>query len=225
MKMLRFKGIVVTILLLGVMAVASDSIAGQITSEDFEGGAVGWSDNTTTIGNSNFTEFLGLRGAQNGSVGKTYALSGTQTQVTISFDFYEIDSWDDEDFWVEVNGSRMIQDSFDFRRIDNPGKATKLLGGNSLTDLGFGSGLYDQTYRYTFSFNYSLTDFSLEFGSTLNQPNDDESFGIDNLVITDNSTPNPVPEPATVALLGIGLAGMTGAGARRRWKKRAVDKS
>ncbi len=37
--------------------------------------------------------------------------------------------------------------------------------------------------------------------------------------------PEPIPEPTTIALIGIGLVGLTGAELRRRRKKKAVDDS
>ncbi len=42
---------------------------------------------------------------------------------------------------------------------------------------------------------------------------------LDNIVASD-----PIPAPATIALLGLGYVGLAGGAVRKRWKKKAVDK-
>ncbi len=49
-----------------------------------------------------------------------------------------------------------------------------------------------------------------------------EGFALDDIVYAHEAA---VPEPATVALLGIGIAGIAGAEVRRRLKKKVVDNS
>ena len=184
--------------------------AALITDENFEGGATGWSNNTTTVGPGVFTEFLGRHGGTGGSnfLNKSYSLSGTQTEVTIEFDFMEIDSWDGESFNFYVDGSLVYADTFKLGENNFPSSnAQSLLHGNGTEDLGFSSTWSDQIYHYSYTFNTNLSSLAIGFGTTLNQSIADESWGIDNVYITDNSVTS-VPEPTTLALIALGIAGI-----------------
>jgi len=63
-----------------------------------------------------------------------------------------------------------------------------------------------------------IKEFTFTYGANAN------GFGLDEFYI-DEEPPPSVPEPTTLALLGIGLAGLAGSAIRKEWKKRVIEKS
>ena len=173
-----------------------------IAAEDFEAGAQGWSDGTTTDGGAAFTTFLGRFGGGGEQTSKSFAVTDGADQVEITFDFYELDSWDGDAgdrFAVSINGGEIVSEDFFHAgragRDGNDPAASGRTGAVSwsiapATDgqssLGFTSGpaYTDQIHQVTLLLDNPGADFTLGFGSTLDQEIDDESFGIDNLVVT-----------------------------------------
>lgn len=165
-----------------------------VTDEDFEGGAVGWNNNTTSS-SANFSEFLG-RFAQIGAQGdqdifKTYALSGTQNHILIEFDFYEIDDWDTENFLVYIDDTEVISQNYHRETYDQEADGSS---GNvswtvqelteSAGDIGFTSNRHDQIIRYQLRIETNAASIKLGFGTSLSSTSlSDESWGIDNLII------------------------------------------
>ncbi len=161
--------------------------------EDFEAGdTTGWTGAALDDNWPSFTQFLGRFGGSGGAqaLSKEFPLSGTQSSVTVQFDFYEIDSWDglgaNEYFAAFVDDTRVVQDWFDRTINEDPALAEPVLG-DANTNLGFTS-WGDQTYRYTLTVPTTASSLKLGFGARLGAGGTggggaDESWGIDNVRI------------------------------------------
>ncbi len=167
-----------------------------VASENFEGGATGWSNNTTTAGGQYFTEFLGrfvndVASSTDQDISKTFTLSGAQDFVEISFDFYELDAWESENFLIFIDDA-MAATIGPFSTADDviPSGSNGNISwtvdkiSDPNTNIGF-AGNQDQMFRINLSIDTQGADIKLGFGSDLNNTGNanSEAYGIDNLEI------------------------------------------
>ena len=184
-----------------------------VASEDFTGGATGWTGGVsggTTSSSAGLGEFLGRFGGDGQTSGtgtpiqKTFDLAPGMNAAIIEFDLYVIDSWDrdvagfsnpsGDGFQIYINGNLIASELFSFSDPtsfeDRTGTVT--FGNTTYTfsfintasgELGFG-GFTDHIWRVRVEVDNPTSDaLTLGFAATTNQEIEDESFGIDNLVI------------------------------------------
>ncbi|MEM9385757.1 MAG: cadherin domain-containing protein, partial [Pseudomonadota bacterium] len=171
-------------------------------TETFDDGASGWSNDATTgEGDSGFGAFLGRFGSADGAEATTkdFGVADDAEFVTVTFDFYEIDSWDAgywgpdagmESFLVDVNGERVLEESFTHESSSRPTDVDRQGGSDGVTytidseesvQMGY-SGWADQVHEITITIEAPEEGvMALAFGSTLHQSLRDESYGIDNI--------------------------------------------
>ena len=164
----------------------------QVSIEDFEFGATGWSDNTTTNGGSILTNYLGRHSSEGGvqDTYKTYTLSGTQDYATISFDFYRIDSWDTENFIIYVDDVAVYNVPFTTSYASpsdgSSGAVSWIIQKTTPFSTNFAhSGWNDQTFHFSLTIQSTAASVKLGFSSTLNQAVNDEAWGVDNIIVSE----------------------------------------
>ncbi|MEM9629334.1 MAG: cadherin domain-containing protein, partial [Pseudomonadota bacterium] len=193
----------------GLQFKAEAATSTTVVTEDFDSGATGWSDNTTTSGGAGLDGgylggFFGTGGAQ--TVYKTFSLSGDQDSVTVNFDFYEFDTWNGEEFKIWVDDVLVSTDVFYTQQYYGAGDSSTYGNSTSDTSSNLGQGIYnDQTHSYSFTIDSSATSIKVGFGSNLDESASDntESWGIDNFEIVENQGGTTLPfvqsESETVA--------------------------
>ncbi|MFN3190444.1 MAG: LamG-like jellyroll fold domain-containing protein [Aureliella sp.] len=182
-----------------------------VAQENFEGGAEGWTDNTTTDTNdSELTEFLGKFGGSNGEqmVSKTFDLQGDHNYAVVEFDFLKLDSWDanrqqygiDEALNIFINDVELLE-FIPEGNLDNGAEQRGLDGltgvsGNMryvITSTGEDTGMngrhdhsshwQERIYSVRIEIENPGAELKLGFGATIDQNLNDESFGIDNVTV------------------------------------------
>ena len=188
--------------------------AGVVYSNDFESSdTANW--NVSSIATApNSEKFLGEFGNQTTTLNLTGL--GAHTSVAVAFDLYIIRSWDGngqyccgpDQFSFSADGTQYFSETFsntenagNIGSFSNSTNATKT-GDNSLGYSAWG----DSTYRFEFDLAHVADYLTLDFSASGLQALYDESWGLDNIVVSTNAT--NVSEPGTLALLGLGLAGL-----------------
>jgi hypothetical protein len=173
-----------------------------VSSEDFEGGTTDWALNTTTAGGTLFSRYLGPFSNDGGvqSNSRTYTLSGTQGYTVIEFDFYRMDTWDNEAFRIFINDSQVFTQNFS-TGITTVADGASGIASWTVTERSTLAGnagnasANDQIFRFTMTIqNSAASTVKIGFGSTTNQATNDESWGVDNVKVYEaNSGGTPGP--------------------------------
>jgi hypothetical protein len=141
----------------------------------------------------------------------TYTLDGNGG--TVSFDLYKIDTWDNESFKVYANDTEILSNAFGLTAITASTSGSANGYGWTITpkaDFGDHYGLPsgDQTFRVTITVPTGVKSLKLGFGSTLDQPSNDEAYGIDALSVANAPAIYSTTSTTTTATQALRLDGV-----------------
>ena len=202
---------------------AAQALPVVVFTNDFEANTNGFSDSRVSTQNAvdgtNLTQHHGLFTLGQST---TLSLAGlpAHTQLSLAFDLYLFQTWDGEnttygkDFF-SLNGDISFSETFTNHQgagQSYPGVRDECYG--TCTNVNIGSASDTHVYRGLdptgfggeFLIAHSASTFTVTFAGPTTQT--DEQWSIDNVRVTIDGRSSTVPEPTTLLLLGLGLAGL-----------------
>jgi hypothetical protein len=174
--------------------IVGDEFSTNVESDDFAAGVAAWTVPQIATDDSG-NPYLGGFGKQNGvDTERVFQLPKDTETVVVEFDFLEIDSWNDEEFFIEINDQRIKLGEFDWRD-DEEGTAFQVGDGifvqkSAAVDIsGIGANSNNIAWHNDnlHHFRIIVTDpgshLKLGFDANLSAGADNESWGVDNLSI------------------------------------------
>lgn len=182
--------------------IVNSSFARQSYFDDFENGAGFWFGGHTDTSDDAYGGLLGPYGGSDGTevVTRTYDLMSGYDHAVIEFDLHAIDSWDDEEFIIFIDGSPVSSSSFRWQDDGVTGSWSTSDNGYSVTvepagargNIGYNPDWVDQSFSVRVEVADPGPSMSVGFGSTLNQGVFDESWAVDNVGVTSTNDPADV---------------------------------
>ena len=197
------------------VTVYSQNFEGAVPVEFSGGGSVQSAQGLSAFG------FGQQHWRNDGTSATILTLGGLATHTTVTLNF-NLAMWDSIDlgadiFTISINGNTVYSTSTDFGNYfpsDNIGHGpgsniTAPFTAFSTPDYGYNSFFRDSARFATFTVTDSASALDIRWQFPNSQGGSDESFGVDNIVVQTNARQQQsVPEPATLVLLGLGLAGL-----------------
>ena len=180
----------------------NSNFARQSYFDDFESGAGFWFGGVTDDSDPAYGGVLGPFAGSGGAeiVTRTYDLMSGYDSAVIEFDLHAIDSWDNEEFIMFVDGSPISSHSFNWQSSGVTNSWTATGGNYAVTiepsgtrgNIGYNPGWVDQSFTVRVVVTDPGPSMSVGFGSTTNQNIYDESWAVDNVAVTSTNDPSQI---------------------------------